>query len=265
VLKPTHFDLAKLARMPRNAREHDLGTLSVSMQRFGFLQRVLVNRETGHLIAGAGRVNLLQGMKAREEPPPEDVAETLDSDGTHWMVPGDLCSIPADQEEAAALALNRIGENEWNDELLKEILSDLKEQDQLPGTGFDADDLDRLFNVEKASRGGGGRSNGNELPQVATEMYPVADLMLRDFLMRGEELPDNLTASIADRGIVVPLIVRPQEGTYQILDGMRRYKIARTQEIELAPIRTVDVHEDLAYTFVLELHNTFKPFPEESL
>lgn len=145
-IEPGRIELGALLALPRNPKEHDVGGLHSSIGRFGFLDRLIVNVETGRLLAGHGRVEaLMQKKNAGEEPP---FGIDLD-DGGRWLVPVDFVSVPEDQEEAAALALNGVQEQGgWDDGLLAQVLRDVVSKDGphgLLGTGFDTDDVDRLL------------------------------------------------------------------------------------------------------------------------
>lgn len=140
-MEPSLEPLSKIVRLPRNPRIHDLGSLHQSFERFGFLQRIVVNDRTGRLIAGQGRIDALQQRKAKGLSRPKNIRE---ADG-EWMVPTDHVDVPPDEEEAAALALNRLGDGEYDEGLLTDVLADVAARSGLGGTGFDADDLDALL------------------------------------------------------------------------------------------------------------------------
>lgn len=141
-LEPILMPLDEIVRLRRNAKSHDLGALHVSFTRWGFLERIVVNRVTGRLLHGHGRVDALQQMKASgREPPPG-----IEAGGDGWLVPADYVELPEEEEEAAALALNRLTElGGWDDEALATVLADLAAQDLLEGTGFDGDDMDKVL------------------------------------------------------------------------------------------------------------------------
>ncbi len=136
--------LESLQRLPRNPKSHDLGAIHQSVRRWGFLERILVNETTGHVVAGAGRLDTLQGMKARGEKAPRNVEER----GGKWLVPVDVDDLPEDQETAAAIALNRLVElGGWDEGLLAQVLADIaaRGEDALDGVGYDRDDVDALL------------------------------------------------------------------------------------------------------------------------
>lgn len=138
-------DLMDLVGLERNPKEHDLGEIGSSMERFGFISRVIVNERTGHIIGGHGRVDTLRSLKLRGGRRPRNVEM---GEGGEWLVPVDFIDIGEEQEEAAAIALNRIEERGgWDDVLLLDILKDLAEKgvEELEGTGFDGDDVDDML------------------------------------------------------------------------------------------------------------------------
>lgn len=178
-MKATRERLDELVRMPRNPKAHDLGALHQSYGRFGFLDRVVINEVTGHLLAGHGRVDALQQRKVRGYEPPVNISEAKDG---MWLVPADWVSVPEELEEAALLALNRVGEGEWDEPDLVEVLSDLAATEGLEGTGFDADDLDDMLarlsalSLEEGGGEGLGAVVESDLPrlvsvEVSEEVY----------------------------------------------------------------------------------------------
>lgn len=152
-----YVDLRDLKRWPRNPKDHDLGELSRSVRRFGFVNPLLFDETTGRIVAGHGRLDTLEQRKARGEKPPDGIRV----EGEVWLVPV-VRGIAFDSEkeaEAYLLADNRQVElGAWNDDLLAQVLRDHK--DNFDGTGFDGDDLDRLL-------AGGGDPERPELPFTA--------------------------------------------------------------------------------------------------
>jgi len=140
-LKANLEPLSRLVGLPRNPKLHNLGDIHQSIDRFGFVNRIIINDITNHIIAGHGRVDALRQKKVANDKPPIGIVVQPDD----WYVPADHIEIPEDEEEALAIALNRIGENEWDDTTTAQILADLAATDNLQGTGFDGDDVDYLL------------------------------------------------------------------------------------------------------------------------
>jgi hypothetical protein len=123
----------------RNAKAHDPETLGASVGRFGFMQPLVLDERTQRLIAGHGRLEQLLTAREAGLEAPEGVVVV---DGA-WKVPVTRGWASADDEEAdaAALALNRVGEGLWTDRTTFEILDALISGGRdLTGTGFTIDD-----------------------------------------------------------------------------------------------------------------------------
>jgi len=134
--------LDEIVRLPRNSKGHDLGAIHQSVKRFGYLEPILINEVTGRLVGGHGRVDVLGQLKAGGV----DTPKGIEVENNAWMVPVHYVSIPEEEEEAAAIALNRTVElGGWEENTLAEVLSDLAQHDALQGTGFDQDDLNEFL------------------------------------------------------------------------------------------------------------------------
>jgi len=143
-----YMPLSKLRRWPRNPKDHDLGTLHQSISRFGFVSPIIIDERTGKLVAGHGRLDVLQQKKVAGEKPPARIKEV----GDEWYVPVIRgISFNSDEEaEAYAIADNRTTElGGWDEVRLAEVLSDLAAADALEGVGWDADDIDALLAQQK--------------------------------------------------------------------------------------------------------------------
>ena len=94
------------------------------------------------------------------------------------------------------------------------------------------------------ARPGIGRGLAAIIPDVAAEGPELRDLPL-DLIRPNPDQPrtqfdpasiSSLAASIADAGIVQPLIVRPlAEGRYELIAGERRWRAAREAGVQTAP------------------------------
>lgn len=119
-------DPATLVPHPQNPRTgHAVGKILASIKEFGFTNPVLVQKGTGRIIAGHGRVKAAVQGGVREVP---------------------VIDIDISDKKALSLMVadNRIGEeSSWEKELLKQIIVDLKtdENFDLKLTGLDPKDL----------------------------------------------------------------------------------------------------------------------------
>jgi hypothetical protein len=142
------IDLGGIVPLPGNPKTHDTAGIGLSFGEFGFIERVIVNRTTGHLLGGHGRIEALREAKARGEEPPAGVQ----AKGAEWFVPCDFCRIPAEREMAACIALNRWTERGGTDtDLLLAALEGIAIQDEalLAAAGYNAGDLEALAEEEE--------------------------------------------------------------------------------------------------------------------
>lgn len=127
-----------------NPKDHDVGELATSVSRFGFVEPAVVDDRTGRLIAGHGRLKTLQAMERSNGTPPNGIQVT----GGRWTMPVIRGWASKNDREAAAylLASNRLVEaGGWINGELIEQLKLLAPDNGLAGTGFSADDIDRLL------------------------------------------------------------------------------------------------------------------------
>lgn len=139
------MSLEALQAHPLNPKDHDLGAIQESVQRFGFVDAVIIDERTGRLVSGHGRVETLRAMRAGGQRPPEG----LDAE---WRVPVQRGWASKDDGEASAylVAANRTVElGGWDDAKLTTLLAELAKTGEgaLVGVGFDTDDVDRMINA----------------------------------------------------------------------------------------------------------------------
>lgn len=141
-----YVGLSELQRWPRNPKDHDLGQIHRSIERFGYVNPVLLDERTEKLVAGHGRLDALQQMKASGKEPPKRI-QTRDGE---WYVPVVRgIGFNSDAEaEAYLLADNRLTElGGWQEEDLADVLADLAAEGEmaLEGVGWDESDVDQLL------------------------------------------------------------------------------------------------------------------------
>ncbi len=134
---------------PSNARKHNpknLEAVAASIGRWGQVEPLVVQKSTGKVIGGNGRLEVLRS---------QGVAEV------------DINEVDLSDEEATALgiALNRTAElAEWDDETLSRLLATLP-ADLKGVTGFDAGDIGEL--LDRLSAPAAGDDDLPEAPKVA--------------------------------------------------------------------------------------------------
>lgn len=140
--------LSQLAKSgaKRNPKDHDIGAISESLKRAGYVEPVVIDERTGRLVAGHGRVETLEALKRDKAEAPAGVRD----DGGEWLVPvmRGWASESDSQAEAYLLASNRTTElGGWNQEQLEGMLKDLASQGELEGSGYDGDDIDQMLHA----------------------------------------------------------------------------------------------------------------------
>ena len=76
-------------------------------------------------------------------------------------------------------------------------------------------------------------STGTSVDRLSiSDITPNPDQPRREF---DEEALDELAASISERGVLQPILVRPIEGGYQIIAGERRWRAAQKAQLHEIP------------------------------
>jgi hypothetical protein len=140
-LRIEYRPLSQFERALRNPKGHSIPEIQASMRRFGFVEPGVLNEATGRLVAGHGRAEVLDLMKAAGEKPPGRIREK----GGEWLVPvlrGVSFASDVDAE-AYLVASNRLVElGGWNEAELAKVLTDLKaETFGLEGVEFAEEDI----------------------------------------------------------------------------------------------------------------------------
>lgn len=140
-----HRPLVELSPNPRNPKDHSVETIDASVGRFGFVEPIIIDGRTGHIISGHGRTKALRAMFERGETPPEGVQ--VNDDG-EWLIPvvAGWASRTDTEANAALIAFNRTSEvGGWVDDALLELLDELSQaEDGFEGVGFTQRDRDAL-------------------------------------------------------------------------------------------------------------------------
>lgn len=165
--------LRDLVANPENPKDHDIGLIVESIERFGFNDAVIVDGRTGMLVGGHGRVEALKWMWEHDRPTPVGIERVFEHQapkghGGDWLVPVQVGWSSKNDAEAMAfiIAANRSSERGgWNEPKLEEVLVALGKMgtEALIGTGYDDDDIHRLLNASTAAALGA--SDPNEIPE----------------------------------------------------------------------------------------------------
>ena len=123
VLKPAEYNPRK--KLKPGDKEYK--KIKQSMEEFGFADPLVVNKDMT-IIGGHQRLSVAIDLGYTEVP-----CAVVDVDKT--------------REKALNIALNKIT-GEWDEQMLADLISDLKEADyDLDYTGFDAPEIDALFST----------------------------------------------------------------------------------------------------------------------
>ena len=141
---------------PRNANQGDFGAIDESVDLNGFYGAIVVNKRTGHILAGNHR-----WMVAREKGMPTIPVTWVDVD---------------DLEELRIMIVDnrttRLGQDD--ETKLAAILAELAATPLgLQGTGFDGDDLDDI--IGRLASGGGGAGEGENDKDLKTDKDEIPD------------------------------------------------------------------------------------------
>lgn len=140
-----YMPLDDIPRAEQNAKAHDEDAIASSLGQFGATVVGILDERTGRLVAGHGRLTVLERQRAAGDAPPDGIR--TDADG-RWLAPIVRGWASASDPAAAAyvIADNRTTERGgWDNRLLADILDGLTDDpDLLDATGYGADDLDDL-------------------------------------------------------------------------------------------------------------------------
>jgi DNA modification methylase len=139
---------------PANAREHgeeNLEAITASLKRFGQAEPLVVQKASGRVIGGNGRLVAMRKLAWREC----DIVEV------------DIDDLTA---TALAIALNRTGElATWDEPALAKLLEELRTNDALDGVGYSTEDLDTLVAELEAAGGGEFAGDADDVPEPPEE------------------------------------------------------------------------------------------------
>gem|GEM_PF-2566928 len=155
-LKPADYN-------PRKISDEQLSMLKKALEEFGDLSGIVFNRRTGNLVGGHQRLKCLPEDAKIEKKELKKPTHTGTVAEGFIILPSDMSDKssmserlsyrevdwPLEKEKAANIAANKHG-GEFDDELLKNLLEDIKESDiDVVLTGFNTAELNKLFPAEE--------------------------------------------------------------------------------------------------------------------
>lgn len=156
--------LSKLQVAARNPKLHS-SEISTSVNRFGYVEMIVLDDRTERIVAGHGRREALLAMKKRGDNPPEGIR----AEGDEWLVPvmRGWASRTDEEAEAYLLASNKLVElGGWDNAALAAMLQDLGQSDALEGIGFSSQEIDALLQASAAGQKVEGLTDQDDIPEV---------------------------------------------------------------------------------------------------
>jgi hypothetical protein len=139
-----YMSIAELERAERNPKAHARADMTASVDRFGWIEGLVIDERTSRLVAGHGRLEEARARHATGEGPPAGVVE----EGVEWKLPvvRGWASRDDAEAEAAGLALNRlVMSGGWRRQELYELLDAMDDDQGLTGTGFTSEQMTGLL------------------------------------------------------------------------------------------------------------------------
>jgi DNA modification methylase len=154
----------------RNPKRHAGDAIAASIERFGYVEPIVMDERTGRLVAGHGRLEQLRAARDAGNAAPDGV-KVLRS-GV-WQVPVNRGWSSKDDAEAEAYlaASNRLVElGGWDDGELGRMLADITavDADLARIAGFQDDDLKRL--LDGAQGGASPKSDADDVPALPAKV-----------------------------------------------------------------------------------------------
>lgn len=137
VIFPGLADLEELIPLPNNPKTHSGKLMDALMDKWGFVDRILINKTNNHIIAGNGRCERLLARKKNGKNPPRG----MKVDNDRWFVTVDYIILPDDVgiELSLAIAMNRAQElGDWDHSELEKAFARIPNS-HIDIVGFDED------------------------------------------------------------------------------------------------------------------------------
>jgi hypothetical protein len=172
-----YMTLRELAglRFDGNPKRHNTTVIRSSLVKFGMVLPIVLDDTSGRIVAGHGRLEVLEALYADGAAAPAHVVE---QDGV-WSVPV-LRGVALSASDASAyvLASNRLVERGgWNGAALREMMLGLRSDGvELEDLGWEAGALRGLLSSDDVRRGGGRGGGAAGRDTLDSAAYVVAYL-----------------------------------------------------------------------------------------
>lgn len=161
MIRIEYTPLAEVQRWPRNPKLHAEAAIDESFDRFGFVEPLVLDENTGRLVAGHGRLDRLVALHAAGKPAPGRIKVKRKA----WLVPVVRGVSFSSEEEAEAylLASNQITiAGGWGADVLGALKRVRATARGFSGIGFKPADIDALKARLAPSLGPGGAPGGDD-------------------------------------------------------------------------------------------------------
>ncbi len=174
-LRIEYVPIDKLVKWPRNPKRHAPEKIEKSFSRFGFINPIIIDENSGRIVAGHGRIDTAERMKLLGLDPPDRVVVKNKA----WWLPvvrGVKFKSEADAE-AYLVADNQISISEgFDDEPLREIIQSLN-TDLVDVLGMGNEVIERLRGpVKENGEAQAAPSGAEEQPEEQQQQEPEKDL-----------------------------------------------------------------------------------------
>jgi site-specific DNA-methyltransferase (adenine-specific) len=166
-----YLPLSQLASATRNPKAHALQDIGQSVDRFGYVEPVVLDERTQRLVAGHGRIKTLTSMREYRKQPPDGIEVGEDGE---WLMPvvRGWASKSDRDAEAFLIASNRLTElGGWHDADLAALLDQISRETTLDGTGFSADDLARMLRELEIEQAEPEKAGEDDVPATPDKSY----------------------------------------------------------------------------------------------
>lgn len=210
-LRIEYIELGELKKYPGNPKAHATEVLDESLDKFGYVDPILIDERTGLMVAGHGRLDRLESRKAAGQKPPGRIQVR---DGK-WFVPVVRGVRFKDRKQAEQFL---IASNQttilggWDNAELVKMLSGYSEDD-LSGIGFDSHDLVQFMALADSMSG---KTDPDDVPdppkKPITKSGDLWTLGKQKILCGDSTKPKDVARVMSDAGLAIVMNTDPPYG-----------------------------------------------------
>ncbi len=188
------WPLEELLAAKVNPKRHARGAIQASVERFGYVEPIIVDERTRRIVSGHGRFETLYEMRQAGQPAPAGI----EVKGATWLVPVILWRSRSDAEaEAFLLAVNRTVEaGGWDRKGLDAVLRDLMTAgSDLATLGFSRAELESALAGagEALATAARGATERGRTPEELADGFETSAIRQVVLVLSPDEYDDALT------------------------------------------------------------------------